>query len=186
MSIQIAEVLHTHQDDVQKLMLPVAMGDEAGFLNAMEGLLTKVAQGIPWVGPLAGEGVKKAFASSAYRQMDSALAELKQEQDQEAKWDRLRALIEVMIGQALGVLIKHLRPGHQEIERQLGLLDERLSDFRRDFEAKMQASGGFNVVVDDQHVLDGAIGVQISPETLNRAHIRKQRVEGKGSIGIKL
>jgi hypothetical protein len=186
MTVQIAEMLKTHQDDVKNLMLPVAMGDEAGFSSAVEGLLIKVARGIPFVGPLAEDGVKKAFASSAYRQMDSALAELKQEQDAEAKWERLRSMLEVMIAQALGVILKNVRPGHEEIEQKLGILVDEWADFRRDFEARMQASGGFDVVVDTQHVLDGATGIEISPQTLKRARIGSQRVEGQGSVGIKL
>jgi hypothetical protein len=161
MSIQIAEVLKTHQDDVQNLILPLAMGNEAGFLSAMEGLLSKVAQGIPVVGSLAQDGVKLAFAGSAYRQMDAALADLKREQNEDVKWERLRAMLEVIISQALGIIIKHVRPGHEDIARKLGILDEKLSDFRSDFEARMKENDGFNIVVKNAQILDHSIGIAI-------------------------
>ena len=152
--------------------------DQQGAMDALGRLVVAAAAGVPWVGPLAVEGMRMAVARSAYQRMDAAIDLLEAEEDDDARARKTARYTVALLSAALLGLAEELRDNSASRAQMPGV-EESIESMRRDIRSK---------VVSNVRVLHGgATGAEI-PASKPLAHDVEQNIDeatGKGTTVLK-
>jgi hypothetical protein len=182
--MDLGELIKQHGAELKEAAAGLAEGKREKVVAALGTLILGMATGSPMVGllaPFVEAGAHRAFASSASRRLDAALAAAKSEQEKTTLITQIADSIESLLGQAL-IQMVHVQHGMtDEIIAALGGMRKELADFRTDFQKGLDEMG---VRVDAQMICDGATGIRISEGARAQIWVGKMTVSGSGSVGI--
>lgn len=184
--LELSALLEPHKADLRKLAENFLAGDHAKFVSGTAALLGAIATGNPTIlalAPFAERAVSAAFASAADKRVTAELERMRVEEEREAFVATIADTVEALLGQAVLQLIRTQHRVKEDVLDQLGGIRADLSQFRDDFQRGLAAD---QIYLNVQHVLDGALGLRVSPGARERVFIGEQIVTGPGSVGIVL
>ena len=186
MSIEIAALIKENQSNLEAVGSGLVEGKGETVVTGIMSMVLAMVTGHPEIAVLAPflqEGVRRAFASTATRQFEKALAEMKAEDEKAAFAAKIAEPIEALIGQSLIQMVKVQHRTKDEVIDALGGLRKEFADFREQLQDRLDDAG---VKIDVQRVREGATGVRISEGARASVWIKEMTVSGEGSIGIDL
>lgn len=184
----LEKLLEPHSKELKSLADAIAKGEHEKFVDGATGLAITLATGHPLLGalaPLARKGIAKAFGNAADSMLARELAAMEDEERRKAFLLQIDEIVAALVGQAIIQLARTQHNVKDEFLIALGGLRSDFEQFRLDFDNNVRASGE-TVVVDEQVVQDGAVGVRVRPTTTKRVRLKYQYVAGRGSIGLDL
>jgi hypothetical protein len=186
--VDLETLLEPHSKDLKVIAEAIAKGERDKVIDGAAGLAVALASGNPLLSalaPLARKGIAKAFGNAADEMFARELAKIEKEEERKAFLDQIDEVAAALVGQAIIQLVRTQHNVKDEILAVLGGVRADFETFRVDFESRVHASGE-SVIVVEQIVEGGAVGVRVRPTTTKGVHLRYQRVSGRGSAGIVL
>jgi len=141
--------------------------DAESTTAAIANFVVTLASEVPWVGKLAAEGARWAFARSAYGRLERVAAEISHELDQAAQERRIAESVAELVAQRLA----ELGQGSAESSAQGATARETVCE---------------RVRVEQVVVDEGATGVALSEPKGRDVDVTQKSVSGRGTVGVKL
>jgi len=183
-AMDLGELVRQHGTELKDISSGLAEGKREKVVAALGTLILGLVTGNPAVGllsPFIEVGVRRAFANSASRRLDAAIATAKSEEAKAALVAEIAESVEALLGQALIQIVHVKHQTKDEMIEALGGLREEFAAFREDFQNRLDDEG---VRVDVQRVCDGATGIRISQGARAQVWVGEMSISGKGSVGI--
>ena len=184
MSTELSALIKEQKSNLEAIGTGLVEGKGEKVVTAIAATVLAVVTGHPEIAvlsPFLQEGVRRAFASTATRQFEKALAEMKTEDEKAAFAAQIAEPIEALIGQALIQMVRVQHKTKDEVIDALGGLRKEFADFREGLQDRLDDEG---VHIDLQRVREGATGIRISERARASIWIKEMTVSGEGSIGI--
>lgn len=184
MSTELAALIKEQKSNLEAVGTGLVERKGEKVATAIAATVLAVVTGHPEIAvlsPFLQEGVRRAFASTATRRLEKAIAEMKAEDDKAAFAAQIAEPIEALLGQALIQMVRVQHRTKDEVLDALGGLRKEFADFREELQDRLDDEG---VHIDIQRVREGATGVRISEGARASIWIKEMTVSGEGSIGI--
>ena len=182
--MDLGELIKQHGADLKEAAAGLAEGKHEKVVAALGAIILGIATGHPEIGllaPFIEAGARRAFANSASRCLDAAIAAAKSDEEKSEFVAQIADSIEALLGQSLIQMVHVQHHTKDEIIEALGGMCKELADFREDFQDRLDDKG---VRVDVQRIRNGATGIRISEGARARIWIGEMTVAGAGSVGI--
>lgn len=162
---KLTQAIVTRGESVAEIAQGLRSRDAEGTTASIAKLVVTLASDVPWVGTLAAEGARWAFARSAYGRLERVAAEINRELDQAAQERRIAESVAQLVVQRLAEMGQH----------------------SPEPSARDASAGAREHVRVDQVVVDeGATGVELSEPKGRDVDVTQKSVSGKGTVGVKV
>jgi flagellar biosynthesis component FlhA len=184
MSTELATLIKEQKSNLEAVGTGLVERKGEKVVTALAAMVLAVVTGHPEIlvlTPFLQEGVRKAFAATAARKLEKAIAELSAEEEKAKFAAQIAEPIEALLGQALIQMVRVQDRSKEEIIDALGGLREDLADFRQDLKDKLDDDG---VHIDLVRVGEHGTGIVLSTGARVSIRIKEMKVSGPGSVGI--
>lgn len=170
-------LLNNQKDGLAEMAKQARAGNEEGFAVAAAGVLVATTTQVPFLGPLASEGMKAIWARSAYAKFQAHLAELEADEAEDARARKIAQFTAALMAEALVGFIAELR--EQLASRaQIEALEQKLDGFADAFRGDV-------VRAEVQLLSGGATGIRLKPDGPRRkVELKIDEATGPGTTVI--
>jgi hypothetical protein len=184
--MNVPDLVQAHASELATLSLDLPGATPQDFEARLTSFVGKLLGTIPGVGPILQRVLEDAFRNSSHQIMSAELAALSAEQDQQARHDALRDLIEDLLGQAIYQIVKAQGQRTDALHAQLAQHSDQLRAFGDALAAHLGRSAAFDAEVGHVNVNAGGTGIRLRSDSNKRVRVQEINVTGPGAVGLEL